>query len=141
MSEVRGFTRAIGGITRMRERARDPREALASAAEIAGESIRRNFEVGGRPKWKPHAESTRRSVYGPSRLLIRSGALENSFTPFVTRRTAGQRSRLVYGPRQNWGFPGGPGRGHSPTPARTFAVFQPEDGEQIAGVMLDHVVK
>lgn len=125
----------------MRESARDPRRALEEAAEIFGKSIHRNFEVGGRPRWKPHAESTRRGVYGPSRLLIRSGDLENSFRPFVTRRTAGQRSGLVYGPRQNFGYPGGPGRGHSPTPARTFSVFQPEDAEQIGGVMLSYVVK
>lgn len=141
MSDVRGFSTAIGSISRMRERARDPRPALEEAAEIFGKSIHRNFEVGGRPRWKPHAESTRRGTYGPSRLLIRSTALENSFRPFVTRRSAGQRSGLVYGPRQNFGYEGGPGRGHSPTPARTFAVVQPEDAEQIGGVMLSHVVK
>jgi len=141
MSDVRGFSSAIGSITRLRERARDPRPALTEAAEITGESIHRNFEVGGRPRWKPHAESTRRSTYGPSRLLIRSTALENSFRPFVTRSSAGQRSSLIYGPRQDQGYKGGPGRGHSPTPARSFAVIQPEDAEQIGGVMLSHVVK
>lgn len=141
MSDVRGFKAAIGSISRMRERARNPRPALEEAADIAGETIHRNFEVGGRPRWKPHAESTRRGTYGPSRLLIRSTALENSFRPFVTGRSAGQRSSLIYGPRQDQGYKGGPGRGHSPTPARTFAVFQPEDAEQIGGVMLSHVVK
>lgn len=142
MSDVRGFKAAIGSISRMRERARDPRPALEESAEIVGESIHHNFEVGGRPRWKPHAESTRRSTYGPSRLLIRSTALENSFQPFVTRRTAGQRSRgLAYSLRQNEGYKGGPGRGHSPTPARPFALFQPRDEEQIARVMLGHVVK
>ncbi len=142
MSDVRGFTACIGRVSRMREAARDPRPALEEAAEITGESIHKNFEVGGRPPWKPHAESTRRSTYGPSRLLVRRGALENSFVPFVTRRTAGQRARrLPYTLRQNYGYEGGQGRGHSPTPARTFAVFQPEDAEQIGGVMLSHVVK
>jgi phage gpG-like protein len=141
MSEVRGFSSAIGDIARMRDRASDPRAALAEAAEIIGESIHRDFEVGGRPAWKPHAESTRRRTYGPSRLLMRKGTMENSFKPFVTRRTAGQRSSLVYGPRQNFGYEGGPGRGHSPTPARTFALLQPEDAERIGGVMLGHVVR
>lgn len=141
MSDVRGFKAAIGGISRMRERARDPRPALEEAADIAGESIGRNFEVGGRPPWKPHAESTRRGTYGPSRLLIRSTALENSFRPFVTRRSAGQRSSLIYGPRQDQGYKGGPGRGHSPTPARTFAILQPQDAEKMGHVMLAHVVK
>lgn len=141
MSDVRGFTQAIGSVSRMRERARDARPALEEAAEIAGESIHRNFEVGGRPRWKPHAESTRRSTYGPSRLLIRSTALENSFRPFVTRRSAGQRSSLIYGPRQNWGYEGGPGRGHSPTPAREFAILQPKDASAMGRVMLDHVVQ
>jgi phage gpG-like protein len=141
VSDVRGFNSAIGSISRMRDRARDAREPLDEAAEIMGESIHRNFEVGGRPPWKPHAESTRRGNYGPSRLLIRSTALENSFRPFVTRRSAGQRSSSVYGPRQNFGYKGGPGRGHSPTPARTFALIQREDAERIGRVMLDHVVK
>lgn len=142
MSDVRGFKAAIGSISRIRERARDPRPALEEAADIAGETIHRNFEVSGRPRWKPHAESTRRGIYGPSRLLIRSSDLENSFKPFVTRRNAIQRSSgLAYSFRQNDGYRGGPGRGHSPTPARTFVIFQNEDAEQLVRVMLNHVVK
>ncbi len=141
MSATRGFGTVIGGIVRMRDQARDPRAALTEAGELIGASIHRNFEVGGRPPWRPHAESTRRRTYGPSRLLIRSSDLENSFRPFVTRRSAGQRSGVVYGPRQNYGYKGGSGRGHSPTPARTFALLQPEDAERLGGVMLDHVVR
>lgn len=141
MSEVRGFSSAIGSISRMRDRALDPRDALEESASVIGESIHKDFAVSGRPAWTPHAESTRRRVYGPQRLLIRSGALEDSFKPFVTRRSAGQRSSLVYGPRQNFGYAGGPGRGHSHTPARPFAILQPEDAERIGGIMLDHVVR
>ncbi len=141
MSEVIGLENVIGRVVRMRDRARDPRPALGESAELTGESIRRNFEVGGRPRWKPHAESTRRSTSGPSRLLIREANLMNSFKPFVTRRSAGQRSRTVYGPRQNYGYPGGPGRGHSRTPARPFALFQPEDSRRIGGLLLHHVTR
>lgn len=140
-AEVIGLNQALGRVVRMRDRARDPRPALEEAAEIEGESIRRNFEAGGRPRWQPHAESTRRSAYGPSRLLIREGALMDSFKPFVTRRSAAQRSRTIYGPRQNYGYPGRPGRGHSRTPARRFALFQPEDVRQIGGVLLHHVTR
>lgn len=123
----------------MRGRARSPQAPLKQSADVTGVSIRRNFEVGGRPRWKRHAESTRRRRVGPSRLLIQSTQLMNSFEPFVTRASAGQRSSVVYGPRQNFGYKGGPGRGHSPTPAREFALFQPADAVQIGDLLLSHV--
>jgi phage gpG-like protein len=141
MSEVTGFNAAIGRVARMRDRAANPQPALTDAAKVFGESVRENFEVGGRPPWKPHALATRKRTYGPSRLLIQSGDFENSFTPFVTRTTAGQRSGLIYGPRQNFGYKGGPGRGHSPTPARPVAVYQYEDEREISRVFLDHVTR
>lgn len=65
----------------------------------------------------------------------------NSFKPFVSRSSAGQRSSTVYGPRQNFGYKGGPGRGHSPTPAREFALFQREDAVQIGDIFLNHVTR
>lgn len=141
-SAVRGIEDVIGDVVRMRNRARRPRPAIKESAGIFGKSIRRNFEVGGRPRWKSHAESTRRSTYGPARLLIRSTRLMNSFKPFITAMSGGQRSSgTAYGPRQNFGYEGGPGPGHSPTPARTFALIQPEDATASARVFLDHVTQ
>lgn len=138
-SVIKGMDGLIGEVVRMRDKARKPAAPLKQSAEVTGVSIRRNFEVGGRPRWKRHAESTRRSRVGPSRLLIQSTELMNSFKPFVSRSSAGQRSSTVYGPRQNFGYKGGSGRGHSPTPAREFALFQREDAVRSGDLFLNHV--
>ncbi len=131
-SKFEGLEPLLRRLVRMAAQARNRRQPLREAAQEMAQSIRENFDAGGRPaKWQAHALSTRRRVIGPRRVLIRSGKLRNSFKPQATNDEATATSNVVYGPRQHFGYPGGKGRGRSRTPARPFAMLQDEDVDSI----------
>lgn len=140
MTRVAGLERLKRDLVRLAARARHRRAAMRDAAGVMVASIRRSFDEGGRPRWKAHALSTRRRLVGPQRVLIRSGALRGSFRPRATNSEASADSTTVYGARQHFGYPGGPGRGHSRTPARPFALLQSEDAATLGEkVFLRHL--
>lgn len=130
-SAVQGMRPLLRHLERVRKRARDRKRAMRKAADLMVESVQRNFDEGGRPRWQAHAESTRRRLVGPQRVLYRSGALRGSFKPTATNDEASADSSTAYGARHHFGYPGGPGRGHSRTPARPFALLQDEDAPTI----------
>ena len=136
MSSVTGIRPLIRRLERMRERASRPGPALADAGEHIVASIQLNFDVGGRPVWRPLSPNTR--PRGGS-ILNRSGDLRGSFAPHVMGKSVSVDSDSVYGPRQHYGYgpAGKTGPGQVYTPARPFAKLQDEDvpiiGQAIGG--------
>jgi phage gpG-like protein len=120
-------------------RSRRTREPVAKAVDIGIASIQKNFDVGGRPKWRGLAKSTLRTKRGGSILVGPKARLRNSFRPKATNSGGEAFSNVIYGPRQNFGYPGGPGRGHSFTPARTFVMWQDEDIRDVGEVFARHL--
>ena len=120
----------------MQQRASSPEPALRDAGDLIVGSIQKNFDVGGRPSWRPLSANTRTRQ---GSILNRSGRLRGSFEPHVKGKTVSADSDEVYGPRQHFGYdPGGktgPGQVH--TPARPFAELQNEDipriGQTVGG--------
>ncbi len=101
-------------------------------------SIKRNFEVGGRPKrWKPLSKETiKRRRKGSSKPLVDTGRLKNSINFKITGRSVeiGPSGDIVYAAIHQFG--GRAGRGHSAQiPARPYLVFQKEDINYIKEVM------
>ncbi len=77
---VQGIEPLLAKLIGMAARARNPRPALFEAGEGMIRSIQKNIDVGGRPAFKPLADSTRLKNPGGS-ILNRSGDLRDSFTP------------------------------------------------------------
>lgn len=127
MSEsVEGLQPLLSHLVGMARRAARPRPAIAQAVDHAVKSVRSHIEEGGRPS-VPLAPSTVRERGASGPILIRSRRLLNSFRPVVRSTWGAAVSNVIYGPRQHFGYAGGPGRGHAHTPARAFAFLDDED--------------
>lgn len=106
-----------------------------SIREVASPSIRENFASGGRPPWTPLAEFTIEKK-GFDDVLFETGALEskagqlNNWTiDGIAGEAALDKLSVEYGYYHQEGFVN-----HWTgkfTPARTWAMFQPEDEERI----------
>ncbi|OLE52687.1 MAG: hypothetical protein AUG51_17090 [Acidobacteria bacterium 13_1_20CM_3_53_8] len=109
-------------------------------------SIEKNFKEQGRPqKWKALAASTLRARRrgrgrGGPQILIDKGLMKNQVS-FRVISTPGVEIGLnaVQARRQHSGYPGGAGRGHSKTPARSFLMFQDEDFREIGEIFKRHI--
>lgn len=107
----------------------DFKEPLETSVELVIlPSIRTNFEVGGRPKWRPLSEPYRTHRL-PGPILVQTGALFAAATAManwtVTRDSAemtGVDSAAYAGYHQS---------GTREMPARPFALLQDEDVENI----------
>jgi len=126
------------------------REPLSrSIKEVLIPSFRKNFDVGGRPKWQPLAEATieRRQeegfAAGPT--LVRTGKLRRTMGQFNIWTVDREKAALLDLPDSVWygkiqqggyGFKGSARRGTSAAvPARPFAVLQsPKDYDDIERV-------
>lgn len=141
MAEVVGLDALLARVRGLKEKAQRPDAALSESADYMLGSIDKNFAAAGRPqRWAPHAESTLRGVYGPQKLLDRSGKMRGGFRPKFTARGwgIGNDAAAAYWPRQNFGYEGGGGgRGHSKTPARTFLLYQDEDIPAVGNIFAD----
>lgn len=117
---------------------------LKNAGEVMKSSVEQNFEVGGRPKWRPLAESTVNRK-GHRRPLIDRGFLKQ-VTLKVTRNQAvlgTQPNTSDYAARQHFGWNGAGSRagGKVKTPARPFMVLQDADKEEILEMLDRHIKK
>ena len=91
---------------------RKDRAALASVSPAKRAKLRAGIV---RSRWE-----------GAGRILFDTGALLRSVTYRVEGNSILVGSRLVYAGRHNYGYPGGQGRGHNPTPRRRFLGLTPD---------------
>jgi phage gpG-like protein len=85
---------------------------LNEAARISISSVRRNFEEGGRPPWKPLKKGSRKP-------LVNTGSLRDSVRAEISADGLSIGSPLPYAPFHQLGT--------RHIPARPFLVIQPED--------------
>lgn len=110
----------------------DFREPLQISLELVIiPSIRKNFQVGGRPKWQPLSEPYR-SYRLPRPILVQTGALRAAATTIANWRVDHDSAEMI-------GVDSAPYAGYHQTgtrimPARPFAMYQPEDVDQIAQI-------
>jgi phage gpG-like protein len=121
--------------------------ALNAAGEYMIGSVKQTFAAQGRPKkWTPLAPSTLRSRRhgkgrGGSKILIDTAKMMNAVSKQVSTAGVAVGLNADQARRQHSGYPGGPGRGHSHTPARPFLVIQPEDVVKIGSIFERHIAR
>lgn len=115
------------------------RPVLKPAGEVMKSSVEENFEVGGRPRWKPLKDATI-DRKGHSRPLILKGVLK-----MVTLKVTDKEAVLgthpaakAYAARQHFGWPAGTA---SVTPARPFMKLQDEDKKEIIDLLDKHIAR
>lgn len=130
----------------MIDRCEDFEPVLDVIGEIGVNSISKNFEEGGRPKWKELAEPTieARQVRGswPGQILVVKGELsdinasvEGNTVTFSPGAGAGDYAAIHH-------FGGKAGRDRKVTiPERAFMMFQDEDEIEIMAVLTDYVME
>lgn len=148
---VQGLSGLIRRIHQLKSDTRNTERAMAAAGAYMLGSIEQNFRAQGRPqKWQKLAASTlaaraRRNsrrrkanrATGCPQILIDKGRMKNQIGFKVIGGGVGVEVGLNarQARRQHFGYPGGAGRGHSPTPARPFLLVQREDVEYIGGTI------
>lgn len=131
---------------------------MKSVGETIRTSVVKNFEVGGRPRWKP----SHRAVMEHGQTLVRTGRLRNSISvkAFPDRALVG--TNVKYAAIHQFGGKTGatvirpknkkalfwPGARHpvkmvrhpgSNIPARPFLLVQDEDWQEIVRIMWKHL--
>lgn len=149
---------------RMKARGRDMTPAMKVVGEIVRSSVVRNFEEGGRPRWKPSRKAK-------GKTLIKSGRLMASISRKAYRDRAEVGTNAVYAAIHQFGFEGTVGvrahrrkvrsrdvregkrikargvgfvRAHErdmKVPARPFLKVQDEDMREIRAGILAHIMK
>jgi phage gpG-like protein len=94
---------------------------------VARSSIHRNFDVGGRPKWK------KRKVNKPWPILKKSGNLKRSNRVAPIRHGVQIRNHLIYRNVHQHGYI------PRNIPARKYAMLQPGDKVEIKKKIIDHL--
>lgn len=135
---ISGLNKVLGRYSRLARDAQNLEKPVEKGGKVMLQSIRRNFAVGGRPKWTPLAASTKKRKKG-RKILVGEGTLRDSFKPSQNGNSVEVGTNVIYGPRHNFGYEGKEGRGHSPTPARPFVLFQQEDVRSIGNVLKQHI--
>jgi phage gpG-like protein len=158
--ELQGLSNLIRRIHQLKSDTRHTERAMAEAGAYMLGSIEEDFRSQGRPqKWQALAASTlaarrglRRAGKGRARdkqgryakktsggaqILIDTAKMKNQIAFKVIGGGAGVEIGLnaKQARRQQFGYPKGEGRGHSPTPARPFLLFQREDLDYIGGTI------
>lgn len=110
---------------------RDPMEKIG---EILVASIKKNFEVGGRPSWKPLSPATI-MMKGHSTVLVNTGRLRGSIEFKAEREYVEVGSfdtaARIYGEVHQ--------KGTDRVPKREWRVIQDEDRSMIVAIMHDFV--
>lgn len=120
--------------------------------KVFAPSLAQNFEEGGRPPWIPLsditvAEKARKGVSDPGKILVRTGALAKKASQYnfwkingpageayISQDTLG---RVFYGVYHQFGMAAGadqPGY-----PARPWAVFQPQDMDEVEVIFFEWI--
>jgi len=115
-----------GTLSLIRERLENLTPALEKAAGIAMDSIRKNFEAGGRPKWPPLKEVSRRP-------LIDTGALLHSIGAGVSGNEAIIGTPLPYARFHE--------EGTEHIPARPFMTLGAGDIRAIEDAITDYLLR
>lgn len=113
------------------------REPLKRAIkEVMIPSFRKNFTQGGRPSWQPLSDVTVELRGSATPILIRSGRLMRTMEQESIWTVTEEHAVIENLPQQVWyGMLHQSGnRRKSVTPARPFALIQPEDEEKILEV-------
>ncbi|MEM2126268.1 MAG: phage virion morphogenesis protein [Candidatus Methanosuratincola sp.] len=111
-------------------------EPLRDAAVYMKSSVLRNFEIGGRPPWRPLSAKTLmeklKKGYSPQP-LIRTGRLRQSINISVGENEASVLPGVRYGAYHQFGT--------DRIPARPFLVFQPEDVAVIQQIFANYIAR
>jgi len=131
----------------LKRRMGDLSPLMKNVGETVLTSIRKNFEVGGRPKWPGLKLSTikQRTAQGhwPGKILIRHG-VSGGLLGSINYRAESDRVVLsankVYAAIQHFG--GQAGRGHKVSiPARPYMLVQSEDWAEIKNLASLYLTK
>ena len=138
-----GIDKIFARTERLQERIDDAKPAFEEAGEYFRSSIDRNFAASGRPqRWQKLAASTlagrRRRGNSSERPLEDTGDMRAGIQAIVGSDHLEAGSDAVQARRQQHGWPGGKGRGHSRTPARPFVMIQSEDQDAVAELFSRH---
>lgn len=137
---IKGIEAVLNRFARLTRAADNLEKPTEKAGKYMLSSIARNFDAQGRPqKWQGLAPSTLKSKKS-GRILVESGNLKKSVTDSAETSRIGFSiaTTLPYARRQQFGYPGGSGRGRSKTPARPFLLFQAEDEDAILTIFNRH---
>lgn len=147
-SAVRGIEEVLNRFVRLEAAFNNMEKPLKASGVYMLGSIERTFKAQGRPKkWQKLAKSTlaqRRKGKGKggAQILVNEGLLKGSVTTQDAMKTTSNSMNIgtnkVQAARMHFGYPGGPGRGHSKTPARPFLIFQSEDRDAILTLFNRH---
>lgn len=144
---IQGLERLLRRIQQLATDTRHVERPLKAIGVYMVGSVQRNFQAQGRPtKWQSLATSTLRrrrkgKGRGSARILIDTGAMKNAVTFRVHTDGVEIGLNKVQAARQHFGYPGGQGRGHSPTPARPFLLFQEEDKRECIDILRSHIAR
>lgn len=123
-NEIDGIVRRLQNLDALRE----------NIERIALASVRTNFDVGGRPRWKPSL----RALKTGGKTLVKSGSLRDSIRSFLSRGGLHISSGLPYARIHQLG--GRAGRHFKANiPARPFLVLQPKDVTAIERLVSDYL--
>ncbi|MFQ5585468.1 MAG: phage virion morphogenesis protein [Thermodesulfobacteriota bacterium] len=103
--------------------------AMRDVGEILHRSIRRNFKVGGRPKWKPSARV--KAAGGVT--LTDTGRLKNSMTVEARRDRVSVGTNVVYARIHQFG---GKTKARTIKPRIKKALFWPGAGHPVSRMSL-----
>jgi phage gpG-like protein len=113
----------------------DPSEPLQEAVEtVMAPSIRENFEAGGRPAWEPLMDTTlshSKRAGTDGRPLILTGMLMETASSVEVWSIDEESAHLDSGNLGDAYYGLFHQAGYGATPAREWAVMQPEDEERI----------
>jgi phage gpG-like protein len=155
--KIKGLAQLERRLNKIADNIARPNDLLERVGKKMVASIQTNFKQQGRPeKWSPLKPQTLRrrrrlagridtggkgKRRGSRRILIDTGWLISSirYIQFLNGVAAG--TSLKQAKRQQFGYPGGKGRGRSQTPARPYVMFQPEDVKDISNIFSRHVRK
>lgn len=145
--DIEGLGRLLSRIGKLTTDTRRVEAPLKAAGAYMLGSIEKNFREQGRPqKWQGLAASTlskrrRGRGRGGPQILIDTARLKNSINFRVVTKGVEIGTNVKYAARQHFGFPGGTGRGHAKTQARSFLMFQREDFSEIAKIFRRHLTQ
>lgn len=132
-------TKLQAAFSALSSKIRDTRPAMHSIAEMMLDSVKENFEVEGRPKWKRLKDETikarKRKGTWPSKILTELSQLKNSISPRSTNTEAIVGTNVEYAATHQFGD------ASRNIPSRPFLMVQPQDIAEAERILLAHLLK